>query len=89
MLTVLNVVLPDLRKERVPPAKPLHIVVMSATMNVDHFSEYFDKAPVIYVEGRQHKVDVMYSAESQSDYVYASLGKCCLWMFYLKVLAKV
>jgi len=61
------------RKERVPPAKPLHIVVMSATMNVDHFSEYFDKAPVIYVEGRQHKVDVMYSAESQSDYVYASL----------------
>lgn len=61
------------RKERVPPAKPLHIVVMSATMNVDHFSEYFNNAPVIYVEGRQHKVDVMYSTVSQSDYVYASL----------------
>ena len=42
-------------------------------MNVDHFSAYFEAAPVIYVEGRQHKVDVMYAAESQSDYVYSSL----------------
>ena len=48
---------------------------MSATMNVDHFSEYFDKAPVIYVEGRQHTVDVLYSSQPQSDYVYASLGE--------------
>merc|ERR1719334_23592 len=56
-----------------PSLKPLHVVVMSATMNVDHFSAYFDAAPVIYVEGRQHKVDVLYAAESQSDYVYASL----------------
>lgn len=31
---------------------------MSATMDVDHFSKYFNKAPVFYIEGRQHKVDV-------------------------------
>merc|ERR1719334_3100606 len=60
-----------MRKER--SLSVLHVVVMSATMNVDHFSEYFDKAPVIYVEGRQHKVEVLYSSVPQSDYVYASL----------------
>ena len=64
------------RKEK--SMKPLRIVVMSATMNVDHFSDYFDKAPVIYVEGRQHKVDVLYSSQPQSDYVYASLGEGAL-----------
>jgi len=31
---------------------------MSATMDVDHFSEYFNKAAVLYVEGRQHHVNV-------------------------------
>jgi HrpA-like RNA helicase len=36
----------------------LQIIVMSATMDVDHFSKYFNKAPVFYIEGRQHKVDV-------------------------------
>ena len=27
-------------------------------MDVDHFSEYFNKAAVLYVEGRQHHVNV-------------------------------
>jgi len=31
---------------------------MSATMDVDHFSQYFNKAPVLYIEGRQHPVEV-------------------------------
>jgi len=52
---------------------PLRVVVMSATMDVDHFANYFNAAPVLYVEGRQHKVDVKYAVETQKDYVYASL----------------
>jgi len=31
---------------------------MSATMDVDHFSKYFNNAPVLYIEGRQHRVEV-------------------------------
>jgi len=31
---------------------------MSATMDVDNFSKYFNNAPVFYIEGRQHKVEV-------------------------------
>ena len=36
----------------------LQIIVMSATMDVDHFSQYFNNAPVLYLEGRQHPVKV-------------------------------
>ena len=37
------------------------IIVMSATMDVDHFSKYFNSAPVLYVEGRQYPVQVQES----------------------------
>lgn len=53
--------------------KPLKIIVMSATMDVDHFSNYFNKAPVLYLEGRQYPVQVYYSTISQSDYVMAAV----------------
>ncbi|KAL5010310.1 hypothetical protein ScPMuIL_012615 [Solemya velum] len=53
--------------------KPLKIVVMSATMDVDHFSEYFNSAPVLYLEGRQFPVNVYYSCCTQSDYQFAAL----------------
>ncbi|XP_064629745.1 ATP-dependent RNA helicase DHX33-like [Lineus longissimus] len=52
---------------------PLKIVVMSATMDVDHFSHYFNSAPVLYIEGRQFPVEVMYSKEHQSDYLFSAL----------------
>ena len=31
---------------------------MSATMDVDHFSQYFNNAPVLYLEGRLHPIEV-------------------------------
>ncbi|XP_074662354.1 ATP-dependent RNA helicase DHX33-like [Tubulanus polymorphus] len=51
----------------------LKIVVMSATMDVDHFSNYFSNAPVLYIEGRQFPVQVMYAKQTQSDYLFAAL----------------
>ncbi|KAH3735785.1 ATP-dependent RNA helicase DHX33-like [Dreissena polymorpha] len=53
--------------------KPLKIIVMSATMDVDHFSQYFNKAPVLYLEGRQFPIRVLYCKEEQSDYLFAAL----------------
>ncbi|KAH9519399.1 putative ATP-dependent RNA helicase dhx33 [Bulinus truncatus] len=53
--------------------KLLKIIVMSATMDVDHFSQYFNKAPVLYLEGRQFPIQVMHTKEPQSDYLFASL----------------
>ncbi|CAI9610138.1 unnamed protein product [Staurois parvus] len=52
---------------------PLKISIMSATMDVDLFSEYFNGAPVLYLEGRQHPIQVFYTKQSQSDYLQAAL----------------
>ena len=51
----------------------LHVLVMSATMNVDLFSNYFNHAPVLYLEGRQYPIEVFHVQEQQSDYIHASL----------------
>uniref|UniRef100_K1R3L3 RNA helicase n=1 Tax=Magallana gigas TaxID=29159 RepID=K1R3L3_MAGGI len=53
--------------------RPLKILVMSATMDVDHFSAYFNAAPVLYLEGRQYPVQVFYAPEPQSDYTFSSI----------------
>lgn len=49
------------------------VVVMSATMDVDLFSEYFNKSPVLYLEGRQHPIQIYYTKQPQSDYLHAAL----------------
>ncbi|XP_071838342.1 ATP-dependent RNA helicase DHX33-like [Apostichopus japonicus] len=61
------------RQRQVDNKNPLKVVVMSATMDVDHFSNYFSKAPVLYVQGRQHPIQLMYASKAQSDYIYAAL----------------
>lgn len=50
------------RKEKGLP--PLRIVVMSATMDVDHFSQYFNKCNVIYLEGRLFPVQVLHAKKN-------------------------
>ncbi|XP_026564483.1 ATP-dependent RNA helicase DHX33 [Pseudonaja textilis] len=52
---------------------PLKVIVMSATMDVDLFSQYFNGAPVLYLEGRQHPIQIFYTKQSQSDYLQAAL----------------
>ncbi|XP_074778990.1 ATP-dependent RNA helicase DHX33 isoform X1 [Athene noctua] len=52
---------------------PLRVIVMSATMDVDQFSQYFNGAPVLYIEGRQHPIQVFYTKQPQSDYLQAAL----------------
>ncbi|XP_061559339.1 ATP-dependent RNA helicase DHX33 isoform X2 [Phycodurus eques] len=52
---------------------PLKVIVMSATMDVDLFSEYFNKSPVLYLEGRQHHIQIFYTKQAQSDYLQAAL----------------
>lgn len=52
---------------------PLKVFVMSATMDVDLFSQYFNKSPVLYLEGRQHPIQIYYTKQPQSDYLQAAL----------------
>lgn len=55
------------------PVRPLRIVVMSATIDAKRFSEFFDGAEVLYVQGRQHEVEVLYVDEAQTDYIDAAV----------------
>ena len=62
------------QKERVKRGlKQLKLILMSATMDVDQFSKYFNNAPVLYLEGRQHKVDVFHSSIDQNDYLHSAI----------------
>ncbi|XP_012278614.1 putative ATP-dependent RNA helicase DHX33 [Orussus abietinus] len=51
---------------------PLRLLIMSATMDVDKFTKYF-QAPALYLEGRQHPVKIYHAVKSQEDYVFSAL----------------
>ncbi|XP_035987883.1 ATP-dependent RNA helicase DHX33 isoform X2 [Fundulus heteroclitus] len=61
------------RRRRELSKIPLKVIVMSATMDVDLFSEYFNKSPVLYLEGRQHPIQIYYTKQPQLDYLQAAL----------------
>jgi len=61
---------------------PLRVVVMSATLDVQMFLDYFSPSiqtdsfeiPIaIHVTGRQHKVQMLYTTAGQTDYVDSSV----------------
>ena len=52
----------------------LKVIVMSATLEADKFSTYFRHAPVLYVEGRQHPVNVRHVSQKQEDWSHAVLN---------------
>lgn len=41
---------------------------MSATMDVDHFSKYFNNCQAVYLEGRTYPVNVFYTIKPHDDY---------------------
>lgn len=38
----------------------LKVIITSATMNAERFSEYFDNSPIIQIEGRTFPVEIHY-----------------------------
>ncbi|KAK4879726.1 hypothetical protein RN001_007872 [Aquatica leii] len=54
--------------------RPLKILVMSATMDVDHFSEYFNNCQAVYLEGRTYPVNVYYTLTPHEDYQTACVA---------------
>lgn len=51
----------------------LKVVVMSATMNAQKCSDYFNGAQIINVPGRQHPVKLFYAPDILEDYVDSCL----------------
>lgn len=52
---------------------PLKLVVMSATLDTKGFTEYFDGAEAVYVQGRQFPVEMFYTFTPEADYLDAAL----------------
>ncbi|CAK1549813.1 unnamed protein product [Leptosia nina] len=59
------------QKERKLRGSKLKVIVMSATMDVDTFRNYFDNCAVIYLEGRTYPVTIYHTKLKQEDYQYA------------------
>lgn len=72
---VLFGIVKNVQKERQKQNMPeLKLLIMSATMDVDHFSKYFNNCPVMYLPGRLHEVKIHHAKQKQEDYMFAALA---------------
>ncbi|MYM62776.1 ATP-dependent RNA helicase HrpA [Pseudomaricurvus sp. HS19] len=54
--------------KRLLPKRPdLKLIITSATIDLQKFSEHFDNAPIVEVSGRTYPVDVLYRPMADSD----------------------
>ncbi|KAJ7366656.1 pre-mRNA splicing factor [Mycena albidolilacea] len=51
----------------------LRLLISSATLDAEKFSEYFDGAPTFYVPGRQFAVDIHYTPQPEANYLHAAI----------------
>eukprot|EP00250_Pteridium_aquilinum_P014497 c22029_g1_i2 orf=326-2476(+) len=51
----------------------LKLIIMSATLDAEGFSQYFDNAKTVYIQGRQYPVDILYTYQPEPDYLDAVL----------------
>ncbi|ETW81541.1 hypothetical protein HETIRDRAFT_383895 [Heterobasidion irregulare TC 32-1] len=51
----------------------LRLLISSATMDAEKFSEYFDDAHIFYVPGRRYPVDIHYTPQPEANYLHAAI----------------
>jgi len=51
----------------------LKLLISSATLDAQKFSDYFDGAPIFTVPGRRYPVDIMYTKAPEADYMDATV----------------
>lgn len=71
--TIATDVLFGLLKKTLKRRPDLKLIVTSATLDADKFSEYFNKCPIFTIPGRTYPVEIMYSREPEDDYLDAAL----------------
>ncbi|QHO23490.1 putative ATP-dependent RNA helicase DHX33 isoform [Arachis hypogaea] len=62
-----------LKKDNHEKYAPLKLIIMSASLDVRTFSEYFGNAKFVHIQGRQFPVDIFYTCHPEEDYLDASL----------------
>lgn len=71
--TVLTDLLMGFLKELLKKRSDLKLIIMSATLDAEKFSKFYDDAEILYVEGRMYKVDRMYLDKSVDDIVDSTI----------------
>eukprot|EP00004_Rigifila_ramosa_P012695 TRINITY_DN2767_c0_g2_i6.p1 TRINITY_DN2767_c0_g2~~TRINITY_DN2767_c0_g2_i6.p1 ORF type:complete len:887 (+),score=255.67 TRINITY_DN2767_c0_g2_i6:521-3181(+) len=51
----------------------LKLLISSATLDAEKFSEFFDNAPVFNIPGRRYPVDIYYTKAPEADYLDAAV----------------
>lgn len=51
----------------------LKLLISSATMDAQKFSEYFDNAPIFNIPGRRYPVDIHYTSQPEANYLNAAI----------------
>lgn len=67
--TIATDVLFGLLKRTIKRRLDLKIIVTSATLDAEKFSEYFNGCPIFTIPGRTYPVEILYSKEPESDYL--------------------
>lgn len=49
------------------------LLISSATMNAEKFSEHFDGAPIFNIPGRMYPVDIHYTPQPEANYLHAAI----------------
>ena len=71
--TIHTDVLFGLLKKLLPNRPNLKLIVTSATLDAEKFSEYFMNAPIFTIPGRTFPVEVLYTKQPEPDYLDAAL----------------
>lgn len=66
-----------LQQKRAGQPKPLRIIVMSATIDAEKFSEFFGGAKILYVPGKTYPVQRMYLKNATDDVVDTCVSAVC------------
>jgi ATP-dependent RNA helicase DHR2 len=75
--TVTTDLLMGLVKELLPSRPKLRILIMSATLDAEKFSKFFNDAPIIYVEGKLFPVQRYYLRQPVDDIVDSMVQCVC------------
>jgi pre-mRNA-splicing factor ATP-dependent RNA helicase DHX16 len=51
----------------------LKLLISSATLDAQKFSDYFDGAPIFRIPGRRYPVDILYTKAPEADYIEAAV----------------
>jgi HrpA-like RNA helicase len=51
----------------------IKLLISSATLDAEKFSEYFDNAPIFRIPGRRYPVDILYTKAPEADYLDAAV----------------